>query len=39
MQEEEPDVGASDEAGDVIIEELVDHFEVPISRGKGKGDV
>lgn len=30
MQQEELDVGAGNEAGDVVVEELIDHFEVPI---------
>lgn len=29
MEEEEFDVGAGNEAGDIVVEEFVDYFEVP----------
>jgi hypothetical protein len=32
MEEEELDVSAGDEAGDVVVEELVDALDVPISE-------
>lgn len=37
MQQEELDVAAGDEAGDVVVEEFVDAFQVPVSlHGHGK---
>lgn len=32
MEEEELDVAARDEAGDVVVEELVDDLEVPFAQ-------
>lgn len=33
MQQQELDVAAGDEAGDVVVEELVDALEIPAIRG------
>lgn len=35
VKEEEFDIGAGDEAGNIVVEELVDHFEVPIDERGG----
>lgn len=37
MQQQELDVAAGDEAGDVVVEEFVDALQVPVLlRGRGK---
>lgn len=36
MKEEEFDIGAGNEAGNIVVEELVDHFEVPMDENEGE---